>query len=327
MSDNPIKLVWATVNANNNYTNFGDALSIIMVTALSNKNIIKAKSQGYVERIAAIGTIGHSLANGKIHVWGTGFGANSNIFNKNTDWYRAPDFSEFNIHATRGRFSELLLQANKIETSGIYGDPGWLARHLVPETVEKKYELGIIVHLSELKPETRGINAEISDQFKRYHIPEHFKGKIKIIHTYAERSVQGVLDKIREIKSCKRILSTSLHGIIMSEMFNIPCAYFGTTNIGGNKSSIYSYNSDTIIDHRFRDFYSSTESHDYVLSYHAPRDTSFDYTLAINFIDKEWVPVKYNEMKLFQSFPYLNIKKPEDMNIQNIEKLLEGIAI
>lgn len=79
-----------------------------------------------------------------------------------------------------------------------YGDPGLLANELV--TVEKEYDLGIVPHWSDTTLEHR---------FKEW--------KPRII-----RPDQDALTVISEIGRCKKIVSSSLHGIIVADSFSIP---------------------------------------------------------------------------------------------------------
>lgn len=323
---NDINLHWARTDVNLQHVNFGDALSAIIVAGLSNKSIkhIGSRDISY-KKLASIGTIGHNLRNGVNDIWGTGFDASINPEDRNIARYSIPKETYLNVLATRGRFSEILLRSKGIDTPCIYGDPGWFAKYLVPEEIKKEYELGVIVHISEL--ETHSLESATLERFKRYVIPDELKGKIKIINTYAPRSVDGVLDKIREIKSCKRILSTSLHGLIMAEIFHIPSAWFGFSKTMGIKTPLYLYDDRHPLDHRFRDFYSGTDSHDYVLTYHSPRQDYCDYDKAMNFLDKEWEPVVFNEIPLFKAFPYLDIAHPSLMNIELIKSNLKDTIL
>lgn len=321
-----INLCWARLGAERNFVNFGDALSPIIVAGLSNMKVRYIDQDiNYYSKLSAIGTIGQNLKNGESDVWGSGFDATINPDSREVKRYHLPSNTHLNVLATRGRFSELLLNSQGVSTQGVYGDPGWFAKYLVPEDVDKKYELGIIVHISEL--EKQALDSVTKEAYKRYLISGDLKKEIKVINTYAKDSIDGVLNKIREIKSCKRILSTSLHGLIMAEMFDIPSAWFGFSKTQGIKTPLYVYDPVYPLDHRFRDFYSGTSSHDYVLTYHSPRNESCDYSKAIDFLDKEWKPVEFNEIPLFKSFPYLDIAHPSLMSIDFIRGNLKDVQL
>lgn len=80
------------------------------------------------------------------------------------------------------------------------GDPGLLADELV--TVEKRHDLGIVPHWSDRDLEHR-------PEFKKY-------------HPLIIRPESNPLDVLRKIGSCRKIVSSSLHGIIVADAFGIP---------------------------------------------------------------------------------------------------------
>jgi len=86
----------------------------------------------------------------------------------------------------------------------LFGDPGLLADELVGEQ-EKLYDLGIVPHWSdrELVPRFLGMN---------------IKGDIKVI-----RPDGNPLTVVKQIGQCRRVVTSSLHGIIVADAFgNIP---------------------------------------------------------------------------------------------------------
>jgi len=93
------------------------------------------------------------------------------------------------------------LTAIGIKGDYVLGDLGLLADELVP-LPEKKYDLGIVPHWTDKTLE---------------HTPVFKQFKPKII-----RVTDNPLDVIREIGECKKIVSSSLHGIITADAFNIP---------------------------------------------------------------------------------------------------------
>lgn len=108
------------------------------------------------------------------------------------------DLSSATVLALRGH-----LTANGVKARGDYvlGDPGLLADELVTD-VEKIHDLGIIPHWSDIKLEHR-------HEFKQF--------KPVII-----RPSSDPLEVIRQIGQCRKIVSSSLHGIIVADAFGIP---------------------------------------------------------------------------------------------------------
>lgn len=95
----------------------------------------------------------------------------------------------------------LTAQGLKLPKSIVYGDPGLLANELV-EIKEKKYDLGLVPHWTDKSLEQNPI-------FKKYNP--------KII-----KVSDDPLKVIEEIGQCKKIVSSSLHGIIIADAFGIP---------------------------------------------------------------------------------------------------------
>lgn len=107
------------------------------------------------------------------------------------------DLSRARVMALRG---PLTAKGAKARGSFAIGDAGLLADELV--TVEKKHELGIVPHWSDTTLEHR-------PEFKRY-------------NPVIIRPSEDPLEVIRKIGECRKIISSSLHGIIVADAFGIP---------------------------------------------------------------------------------------------------------
>lgn len=106
------------------------------------------------------------------------------------------NFPNAKILALRGP-----LTAKGLKGDFILADAGLLADELVP-LQDKEYDLGLVPHWTDKTLEHNPI-------FKRYNP--------KII-----RVEDDPLKVIAEIGKCKKIVSSSLHGIILADAFNIP---------------------------------------------------------------------------------------------------------
>lgn len=93
------------------------------------------------------------------------------------------------------------LTARGVKGNFILADPGLIADELVPLD-DKKYNLGIIPHWTDY-------TLEKDSRFLKY--------SPKII-----RVSDDPIKVIREIGQCKKIISSSLHGIILADAFGIP---------------------------------------------------------------------------------------------------------
>jgi pyruvyltransferase len=96
------------------------------------------------------------------------------------------------------------LTAKALPGNYALGDPGLLADELVGPQ-EKQWDLGIIPHFSDL---------ELVPRFKAL-IPT--KHSIRVIHPSTDPLIA-----LREIGACRRIVTSSLHGMILADAFGIP---------------------------------------------------------------------------------------------------------
>jgi hypothetical protein len=113
---------------------------------------------------------------------------------------------KLDFQIVRGELSKKILIKNKlIKQDGVLtGDPGLLASYMYTNKKDKKYALGIIPHLGDL------------NSVLFYEIHKKYKKSVII-------NVQDHPDKvISEIMECENIISSSLHGLIISDSLNIP---------------------------------------------------------------------------------------------------------
>lgn len=109
------------------------------------------------------------------------------------------DLSAATILALRGPLS-----ARGVKGSFAVGDPGLLAPDLVGYQ-EKKYDLGIFPHWKD---------HDLVPRFQKIIRPPHSVIVIK--------PAEDPLTTLRQIGSCRRIVTSSLHGMIVADAFGIP---------------------------------------------------------------------------------------------------------
>ncbi len=129
------------------------------------------------------------------------------------------------VCAVRGPLTRDYLIKKGVDCPAIYGDPAMLIKYFYKPHVEKKYKLGIIPHYIDF----------YSDKFKDLRKdPE-----VLFIKMQNYKSVDSV---INEIASCDRILSSSLHGLILSEMYGVPNVWITVSdNISGGSFKYLDY--------------------------------------------------------------------------------------
>ncbi|CAA2105545.1 hypothetical protein MBUL_03245 [Methylobacterium bullatum] len=295
-----VPLAWAASSQKFPYANFGDALSAVMVAAISGRVVRHAAFDSKSERLVAVGTIGHAISNGTVHMWGTGLDAQRCPGNPNPAPYQRPAGTEFHVHAVRGPKTGAVLRAQGIAVPEIYGDPVYLLPKFWPmDHVAKTHEIGVIVHLTELASQDPA--ATVLDVMTRYGIPPERKGDIRIINTITERDAPSLRAKVEEIVSCRHILSTSLHGLVIAECYGIPSAWFATYGQGEGRE-LKLDDDEEKVDHRVRDFYLGagvTRLNAFCLE----RRAKPEWDKALDWIKATWRPLTYSPQALFEAFP------------------------
>jgi len=108
----------------------------------------------------------------------------------------------------------------------VYGDPGLLAPRLLPKVeVEARHELGIVAHF---KHDARDpVLAKLAED-----------PRCTLISMRT-----GSWDLVRRIRSCHRIVSTSLHGLILADAYEIPSNWIQRSRLvqGGNPFKFHDY--------------------------------------------------------------------------------------
>lgn len=201
-----------------NEPNFGDMLSPYIIGKLSGQEIVykefyynvricfsklikkiihfKFKEISSIlfwweQNLLAIGSI-ISVGNKHSIIWGSGFISENRAFKGGE------------VYAVRGKYTDEKLKEEGFSVNPVYGDPALLIPLLNSPSKIKTADIGIIPHWSE------------TDYFK-----EKYGNRYKIIdlRTYDIKRV------VEEITSCRRILSTSLHGIIVSHAYGVPALW------------------------------------------------------------------------------------------------------
>lgn len=287
-----IPLGWAGSTMQMNYLNFGDALSPVMVALASGLPAHRVPTKSKSPRMAAVGTIGHGFSGGDVYFWGTGCSSWLNpgkSAEERQPFAPSPD-SRFHVRATRGPVSERLLNGGA-GGSGIYGDPVWLLPRFHAAPVAKRWKLGCILHLSELADREYEAHPHAADA--RYVVPAEFADDVHLITTVTPISMDGLRDKIDEIRACERIVSTSLHGMVIAESYGIPCLYFSPQ--GDTPGPIdLALDPDGGVDLRIVDLYRGM-GRETLRAYGQPRAKATDWARLMSDIDANWRPIGLND--------------------------------
>lgn len=186
-----------------NTNNFGDALNPKIIKNISGVEPIHIRYKKWFDFLfqkdfyqgdiyLVIGSILKKADKNTI-VWGSGF-----ISEKD----RLKEIPK-RICAVRGPLTRDILIKQGIECPEIYGDPALLYPRFYKPVVEKKYKLGIIPHFIDQ-------DSKLIDKFRN-------NKEILIIDITGETN--KVID---DVCSCERVASSSLHGIIISDAYDVP---------------------------------------------------------------------------------------------------------
>ena len=235
-------------------SNFGDALSPLLVERLSGRPVVYADP--YKADIVAAGSVlytGHWLFRDAAHnrtlrgmvswlklkcqtsripakVWGSGF----------LEYPKIPSgvaiIRPIEVCALRGKISHEILDRLglcKLSNKIAYGDPGLLYPMLLEEMPEKRFDIGVIPHYFDAEKGRVLFDAIIASGLKAV-----------LIDVMDENPV----NTLARIASCSTILSSSLHGCIVSDAMGIPNRHMSLSTLNLSKDD-YAL--------KFRDYYSA----------------------------------------------------------------------
>ena len=141
-------------------------------------------------------------------------------------------FNSASVLAVRGKLTHNNFRTHNDYKSVVYGDPGLLMSYVYPNIVEKKYDLGIVPHFVDW-------NTDCIKNLRR-----RFKDNPHVVFISPIGSPKYVIE---QIKKCRHIISSSLHGLIIADAFHIANMRFV------NRETMPTY----FYDYKFDDYYSS----------------------------------------------------------------------
>jgi len=191
--------------------NFGDLLSPWLVRQMTGREAVVADRSK--PHYAIIGSV-ISQGTDQSIFWGTGMYGTE-------DKSEAPKNARF--HAVRGPLSQAKLSAEKgfgIQVPEVYGDPGLLLPLYYLPDVRITHEFGVIVRWSE-----------------RSWAAATYGPGVKLID-FSRSDVEAV---IREMLSCRKIISSSLYGLIIADAYGIPTAWLASKSPRGGVFKYYDY--------------------------------------------------------------------------------------
>lgn len=234
------------------HTNFGDELSKVIVSlVLAREHLTIFDEVMRKRQLLAIGSILHFARENAV-VWGTG------INGTEPEWRYG--FKSLDVRAVRGPYTAEFLRRRKIAAPEVFGDPALLLPDLVGGrfSTERDVEVGFVPnHLDADRIDgTRPIKAMVIDPRR------------------------GWNSVVRDILRCKKIIATSLHGLVIAEAFGIPARY---VRLSATEGMV-----------KYRDYYAGTGREQFAYA------SSIAEALEM---PGESPPI-FDRDKLLQAFPY-----------------------
>lgn len=251
--------------------NWGDDINYHLLKKLTQKNIIPYDQSSLANRLhkTCYMCIGSTITFNHINetiIWGAG------VIDPTKKLKRTPS----KVLAVRGPLSRKYLINQGIDCPEIYGDPALLLPKIYTPQIKKKYKLGIVPHYDDF-------NDPVLEHLKK-------DKSILFIHLEGYNEWTDVLD---QISSCEYIVSSSLHGLIVSEAYGIP--------------NLWAEISGKLIGGHFK-------FHDFFLSIGVDRKKPFlitEHTTITELLQtqNEYIPGHIDTTKLIQAAPFkLNFK-------------------
>jgi pyruvyltransferase len=225
--------------------NFGDILTPWLIRAISgyepnfiyqrwsdgqeateDQEYIAPQFIGYWEEVLlGVGSI-LDFTSGHTTVWGSG------IIKQTTN----PSV-EANYLAVRGPLTRDLLLSHNINCPDIFGDPALLMPRFYKRKTSPKYPIGIFVHYVDY------------EQAMEWYGDHPY---IKIINPL-NADITKVLD---ELFLCEKVISSSLHGIIVANAYGIPVTWAKFSNkLYGDDSKFHDHFAAIGVQHNYMHFY------------------------------------------------------------------------
>lgn len=180
--------------------NFGDILNPIIANFYGSKEVVRISKRNChkYEHYFMIGSILQRCTKHSI-IWGSG------ILTSDSEFKEKPK----KVLAVRGPLTRKKLLDMGVDCPEVYGDPALLLPELYPgKDPIKKYKLGIVPHFRDKN------NAWLKKYFSQ-------NPAIKIVDIQNKNPLK-VVDDILE---CEKIISSSLHGVIVGDAYNIPSVW------------------------------------------------------------------------------------------------------
>lgn len=248
--------------------NYGDLVGNYLVEKISGRKTVwtHPKKRSFLDAFKTVYFTAGSIltqVNGKCVVWGSG------IISKEYKIKKAV------FLAVRGPQTRKHLLSQGYDVPEVYGDPALLLPKFYNPKKQLKYDLGIIPHY-----------ADYELVLKMYANQENV-----LIIDLMTNDVESVTDQILQ---CRRILSSSLHGVIVSHAYHIPAIWIKfSENVFG----------DGI---KYQDYFESVGIENYVPKFLSEKISDSQMEVLFDTANANVAPEKIKELqdKLMNACPF-----------------------
>ena len=188
--------------------NLGDSLNPHLLSALTGMPIKRVSTEG-----DGMMMIGSTIERAKdhCHIWGSGLISQQS----------SPQ-AKLKLHSVRGPLTQNRLKQLGYTCPEVFGDPAILMPVFFPMRDRTPTRIGVIPHFQ--------------------HSGRHFKGDIELISV--NRGIHEDFEAfVEQLSRCSFVFSSSLHGLILSRAYRIPCArvIFEQDQLSGDDSKFADY--------------------------------------------------------------------------------------
>ena len=186
------------------YMNWGDDINVYLMEKLTGKSILPNETllfRKFHDNYLCIGSIIPGCVNSKSIIWGSGC----------LDFDSKMSIVPRKVCAVRGPKTREYLLSNGVECPEVYGDPALLLPLVYqPKDKNKKYKMTFIPHHRDF--DEQALLDELLEKYPDSHLINMTK-------------YDNWTDIIDEICQSERVLSSSLHGLIVSDAYGVPCEF------------------------------------------------------------------------------------------------------
>jgi pyruvyltransferase len=253
----------------NEIWNWGDAISPTIYKLLTHcdPNVIDYRNYTSEPHLIICGSTLRWVSKTSI-VWGAGAIAAEALFMQRGE-------KPLQVAAVRGPLTRQRFIDAGVPCPKVYGDPALLFSNYYHPAVEPEFELGIIPHY--IDQDAPALQHLAKDK------------RVKILDITQKGVDEKIYSFIDDVARCKRIASSSLHGIILADSYEIPSLWLEFSNKVVGKGF------------KFHDYFQSVGRTD-----NAPTQMTDDKPEVgdiIRFIDRKEIRIKFKAHRLLSSFP------------------------